>query len=343
MNAAASLNVRNTQGVVFALPQHSSTDSPGASNLMPTPQAAFASGDAMSALYALLSKQRNNDIASGTNAVNENREMQRAEDVKQQVALKKQEDAEANAKTWGVFGKIASVVAIAVSAYLAGITAGAASGLCAAACILSTMAFAEGEAHVLTTVTHNPDSEKAFQIGCGIGAALCSGGAGIANLATAATQTAAGILSSTSQVVSAECTVAKEVLSASNDKTCQDASMALGIAATASAVVGSAGGAAAGASDAEGATTAVAEVVKGATEISAGIGTIGASKYEADATDRSTDAKQSSMQIAHLQRLTEWLVSGIKENDSSHKRALQTLQGTMQTQSQTLVIASARV
>jgi hypothetical protein len=315
-------------------------------SVMPEPQAADGS-DPMTMIYALMSKQRNNDMDSGKEHVEHNREMAHASLLKEQADFKKQADAEQSAKAWGIFGKIASVVAIAVSAVASVCSCGAASGLCAAACVLSTLAFAESQTHVLTQMTGNPDVDKAFQITCGIGAALCSGGAGVLNLATATVQTASSIMSSGAQVASASCGVAQQSLGAIDDKGCQDAAMAFGIAGSVCALAGSAANIAGAASEVgstvDSAIKATSSAVNGTVEVGAGVSTIVSSQYEADATDSAADAKQAQLQIAHLQQLTEWVIDGVKETDSSHKRALQTLQGAMQTKAQTLVIASARV
>ena len=91
------------------------------------------------------------------------------------------------------------------------------------------------------------------------------------------------------------------------------------------------------------AVAASADVVKGTAEVGQGISTIVSSQYDADATDRMADAKQAQLAIKDMQQLTELVIDGLKELDSSHKRALQTLQGAMQTQGQTLMVASARV
>jgi hypothetical protein len=313
---------------------------------MPEPKSLDSAGDPMSMIYALMSKQRNNDLSTGKADVAHNQELQKANLVKQEDAFKKQEDAENRAKAWGIFGKIASVVAIAVSAVASVCSCGAASGLCAAACVLSTLAFAEGETHVLTQMTGNPDVDKAFQIGCGIGAALCSGGAGVLNLATATAQTAASVLGSVGQIASASCTVAQQSLSAIDDKGCRDLAMALGIAGSICALASAGGNIASvgsGASDATMTIKATTDVVEGTSEVAHGVSTVVSSQFAADATDRVADAKKSQLAIAHLEQLARWVVDGLKETDDSHKRALETLQGAMQTKAQTLVIASARV
>jgi hypothetical protein len=316
-------------------------------SLMPEPKSLDSAGDPMSMIYALMSKQRNNDMASGKADVAHKGELRKANLIKQEAAFKKQEDDEQSAKAWGIFGKVASVIAIALSAVVSGVSCGAGSGLCAAACVLSTLAFAEGEAHVLTQLTGNPDVDKAFQIGCGIGAALCSGGAGIINLATATAQTAASVLGSVGQIASASCTVAQESLSAVDDKSCRDAAMALGIAGSLCAVAGAGanalGAASSGVGAAQEAVDATTTIVHGLSEGAQAGSTVAVSQFEADATDRAADAKQAQQANSHLAQLARWVIDGLKETDDSHKRALQTLQGAMQTQAQTLVIASARV
>ncbi len=310
--------------------------------VMPEPQSPDMGGDMMSMIYSLMSKQRNTDVASGENAVSHHRELEKSEQLKQQVAFKKQEDAEQNAASWGLVGKIASVVAIAVSAVVSALSCGAASGLCVAACVISSIAFAEGEAHVLTTLTGNADVDKAFQIGSGIAAAICSGGAGFANLGATVVKT----VSATMQIAASACEIGQEALSCSSDKGCQDVAMGLGIAGSAFALAGSLtniGSAATQVADAgEKIVTATGDAVKGAGEIGTGVATIVSTEYKADATDRATDAKQAQIQITHLERLTEWVIDGVKETDASHKRALQTLQEAITTKAQTLIIASAK-
>jgi hypothetical protein len=322
--------------------------------VMPEPQPFDASGDPMAALYALLSKQRDNDTNAGKANVDHNRQLEKAQQLKEEADFKKQEDAKASAEAWGIFGKIASAIAIAVSAVASVCSCGAASGLCAAACVLSTLAFAEGETHVLTKLTNNPDVEKAFQFGCGIGAALCSGGAGIASLG-------ANAFAGAMQIASSACKVTQE--SVSTFATGRDAvwvAMAFGIGSAASSLTGGIAGAtglgtsaksaaetakqaASTSSFVKGVVRSTSEFVAGSGEVVGGVGAVGVGMYEADAVDRGADAKEAAMQIAHLQQLTEFVIDGMKDTDKSHERALRTLSGAIQTKAQTLVIASAKV
>jgi hypothetical protein len=317
--------------------------------LMPEPSAAAMSGDPMSTIYALLSKQRNNDSLSAQAGVAHNRDLEKAQQAQQLVALQKQEEAQQQAAQWGLFGKIASVVAIVASAVASAFSCGAASGLCVAACIVSAAAFAEGETHLLANIS--PDAEKAFQVGCGITSAVLSCGAGVANIVSGAATTTLQLMGSGAQIASGACQVTQQSLSLVNDKTCQDVATAFGFAAAACALVGSLASIGTGVAKAgEGAASVAKQVVQASAEITTAVADIGAggseiaaAVYTSDATNRGADAKDAQLQIKRIQQLTDFLIDGLKESDGSHKRALQTLQGAMQTQSQTLVIASARV
>jgi len=336
MNVLASQKISAT----YSSSASATVPSTPAPSLMPEPNNAL-DGDPMAMMYAIISKQRSNDLLSGQANARQNCDVQKAELKQEQDAIQKQEEAEQSAAQWGLFGKIASVIAIAVSAVAAVVTCGAASALCAAACVLSTLAFAEGQAQVLTKLTGNPDVDKAFEVGAGVAAAVCSGGAGLASIGATTLSVVAGV----GQTTSAACGAAQQVLGCINDKGCQDAAMGFGIAGSVTAVAGGAaglGGAASGA-DAAKIVKATADVAKGATEIGGGVATIVSSQFEADATDRAADAKQAKSNLTQLDQLTQWLIDAIKDTDDSHKRALQTLQGVMQTKGQTLIIASAKV
>ena len=353
-----SVAIQSKQATPLALDTFSNKASPqpeSAPVLMPEPQPMDdGGGDPMAVLYELISKQRNNDMDSGKAGVEHNRELQKAQQLKEQGDFKKQEDAKQSAEAWGIFGKVASLVAVAVSAVAAVFSCGAASALCVAACVLSAAAFAEGESHVLLKLTNNPDVEKAFQMGCGIGAALCSGGAGIA-------ATGVGLAGQVAEVAGAAAKVGQEVVSnVTTDKGWGYVAMGLGMAgavgdmgfALSSALKGAAS-IAKGAADTAKATAATtkmtlveaakisAAAVSFAAGTASGVGAIVSSQYDAASIDFEADAKQAQMRIAHLQQLVEWAVDGIKETDKSHERALKTLTGAIQTKGQTLVAASA--
>jgi hypothetical protein len=316
--------------------------STSAPSVMPAPSATNdLGGDPTTMIYALISKQRNNSMAAGEKRIEHNHQLEHAEQLKEDAAFKKQQDDKANAEVWGIFGKIASCVAIAVSAVAAVCSCGAASALCVGACCLSALAFADGETQCLSKLTGDPNASKWFDMGCGIGAALCTGGAGIA---ASGVSVGAKVL----EVAGSACKIAQQVIANSTtDQGWQYAAMGLGAAGAIGDVSMCFGGAAKATSSIFGAATKTVKAAAGVTEAVAagaeGVGTIVTSEYQASAIDHEADAKTASMEIAHLQQLTSWLVDGIKDTDKSHERALRTLSGAIQTQAQTLVIASARV
>jgi len=89
-------------------------------------------------------------------------------------------------------------------------------------------------------------------------------------------------------------------------------------------------------------TAATTGHIVGATATAtAAVGNTAASFYSADSVEAQADAKVAQQQMARIDRLIQWVIDGVKETDGSHKRAMETLQGAMQTQGQTLVIASS--
>ena len=126
-------------------------------------------------------------------------------------------------------------------------------------------------------------------------------------------------------------------------------SSVIAIAVSAVASVFSCGAGIAGA--AQGASRGVSKAAVVMKEVAAGVelgnsvvaatGTIGTSQCAADAVDAQANAKVAKQQMAKLDRLIQWVIDGVKETDGSHKRAMETLQGAMQTQGQTLVVASS--
>ena len=281
---------QRAQVSLTALASKSSSQPTSVPVLMPEPQPMTdAGGDPMAVLYELISKQRNNDMESGKAGIDHKRELQRAQQLKEEADFKKQEDAAQSAKVWGIFAKVASLVAVAVSAVAAVFSCGAASALCVAACVLSAAAFAEGESHVLLKLTNNPDVEKAFQMGCGIGAALCSGGAGLA-------ATGAGIVGQVAEVAGSVAKCGQEVISnVTTDKGWGYVAMGLGMAGAAgdmgfalSSAIKGAAAVAKGAADTAKASATLVEGTKiaaAATSFvagtSAGVGTIVSSEYDA--------------------------------------------------------------
>jgi hypothetical protein len=102
--------------------------------------------------------------------------------------------------------------------------------------------------------------------------------------------------------------------------------------------------AASGASAASRALTAVGTVAtatSGAARVVAGGAHIRNGEFAANAQDAAADAQQAKDRSQRMDQLTKWVIDELKDDDKSHQRALQTLQGAMQTNNQTAVIASS--
>ncbi|CAN5677841.1 hypothetical protein BH09MYX1_BH09MYX1_61150 [soil metagenome] len=311
---------------------------PGTGSLLPAPSADAMPGDAMSMLYQLMQKNRETSMDAGKQQVESRKQDKEIQIAAQAAALAQAEDDKASAEKWGILGKVASVIAIAVSTVASVCSCGAASGLLIAATVLSVMAFAEGELHALGKLTGNEENSKWFTLGLGVASAVCSGGAGIAS-------TTATLATKVIEVAGQTAKVASEVVGASvTSKEGSAVAMGLGIAG---AVGGGAASMTGVAKSTEVVTKAVvvAKVVAASVELgNAGLsatGSIVVSQYEANGIDAGANAKIAAQQMAKLDRLIEWVIDGVKETDGSHKRAMETLQGAMQTQGQTLVTASS--
>ena len=328
-----------------------------------------------------MSKLGETSIRSGEACVNGQSTERKRLAAQELEAHAEQRDAEESAKTWGILGKVASVIAIAVSAVASVFSCGAASCLLVASCALSAMAFVEGETHALGKLTGNEDNSKWFTLGLGVSSALCGGAAGIVSSTATFGAKVVEVGAETAKISSE---VVGSTVTSSEGST---AAMVLGIggavaggaASVANAVKAGQAAAQAGSealskstesfstssktlarganalSDcsetlAKSAATfstgariasASAHVVAATATATAAVGSTAASFYSADAVDAQANGKATKQQMARLDRLMQWVIDGVKETDGSHKRAMETLQGAMQTQGQTLVIASS--
>ena len=332
------VQTRAVTGVMLA-PPNAPGASPGGPPLLPPPSSEPMPADAMSMLYQLMQKQRETNLDMGKNQVEARKKDKEIQMAKQAEAEQKAQEDKESAEKWGILGKIASVIAIAVSAVASVFSCGAASGLLVAACVLSTMAFVEGETHALGKLTGDAENSKWFTLGLGVASAICSGGAG---LAATTTTIATKVLE-----VSAEAAKVTSEVVANTVKGPEGTYIALGIGA-AGAV---AGGVGSFTNAAQVATETVNKAAVVEKYVSAGVSLAGAttsatgsvmvSQFEADGVDAKADSMVAKQQMARLDRLIQWVIDGVKETDGSHKRAMESIQGAIQTQGQTLVIASS--
>lgn len=335
--------------VTAAAGNAASVGAASASPLLPSPSPNATPADGMALLYQLMQQNRSASMDAGKTRVAQHKRDKEIQLAQQHKALQDQEDAADKAKTWGILGKVASVVAIAVSAVATVFTCGAGTVLMVASCALSAMAFAEGETHAIGKLTGNEDNSKWITLGLGISSAICSGGAGLAS--STATVGAKAL-----EVGGESAKVASEIVGATDTgKEGSTAAMVLGIGGAAAGGAASIGNAVSsgGAAVKSGADTAkvlssaartgmtTAHVVNAGVTVAGGVATIVSSQYQAGSIEFAADGKQAQQRMAAIDRMLQWVIDGVKETDSSHKRATETLQGAMQTQGQTLVMASS--
>lgn len=317
-----------------------------APSLLATPSSDAMPGDALSAMYLLMQARRQTSLEVGRSEVESRKQDKELAMATEKQALADEADAKESAEKWGILGKVASVIAIAVSAVASAFSCGAASGLLVASCALSAMAFVEGETHALGKLTGNEDNSKWFTLGLGISSAVCGGAAGI--VSSSATL-GVKVLEVGGEAAKISSDVVGSTVTSSEGST---AAMVLGISG---AVAGGAGAITSAVQTASGivkkggealskgarlaATTG--HVVGATATATAAVGNSAATFASADAVDAQADAKIAKQQMAKLDRLIQWVIDGVKETDGSHKRAMETLQGAMQTQGQTLVTASS--
>jgi hypothetical protein len=86
---------------------------------------------------------------------------------------------------------------------------------------------------------------------------------------------------------------------------------------------------------------AVAMTTSGAADVVAGGAHIRNGDFAANAQQASADAEAARQRGERMDELTKWIVDELKDDDKSHERALQTLQGAMQTNDQTAVLATS--
>jgi hypothetical protein len=207
----AAVSVRSTSPVVPAgSPGASTLPSDARVSLLPEPPAgALAGSDPLSVMYLFESKDRNDELSTGTSRVR-GLQTERAQELQKELAAIQQEDDAVKHKSFwdslgSVLGEVAKVAAVVASVAAAVCTCGAAAPLAAlaiAGAVLSTAAFVDGECHVLKALGVDDKTAGWIDLGMSIGGALCSGGAALASSAqAAASSTATAANSATSSTV----------------------------------------------------------------------------------------------------------------------------------------------
>jgi hypothetical protein len=279
--------------------------------------------DAMSALYMALSQMRNTTLTNSKDRVAEDQKIREDALNDEIAAIKRQEDAAKNGAFWqDVENAVMTVaqVALAVGAVAGTVaTAGAASPLL----VCAALALSAGGMVVSET--------KAFgDASGGVAAALeITGGVltfGV-GLATALAPAASTVTSTAASTVASTATSAA-------------ASAAESTAGSAAASTVAADAATSG-SDLLGTVSTSASALGGGAEVVGGAVHIGVGAYAADAQNAAADAQQARHRMERMERIVRAVIDDAKDQDKSHERTLGSIQGAIQTNDQTAVIAAS--
>jgi hypothetical protein len=218
--SVAAVSVRSSSPVAPAGPPGASASPSDARvSLLPEPPVgALAGTDPLSVMYLFESKDRNDELSTGTSRVR-GLQTERAQELQKELAAIQQEDEATKHKGFwdslgSVLGEVAKVAAVVVSIAAAVVTCGAGAPLAAlaiAGVVLSTAAFVDGECHVLKALGVDDKTTGYIDLGMSIAGALCSGGAAVASSAQAAASTAAAANTATSSTVATVKTTAAVV------------------------------------------------------------------------------------------------------------------------------------
>jgi hypothetical protein len=207
--SVAAVSVRSTSPVVPAAAPGAGAAAPDSRvSLLPEPPVgALGASDPLSVMYLFESKDRNDELSTGTERVR-GLETERAQALQKELAAIQQEDEAVKHKSFwddlgSICGEVAKVAAVVASVAAAVCTCGAAAPLAAVAiagAVLSTASFVDGEFHVLRALGVDDKTAGLVDMGMSIGGALCSGGAALAASAQAAASGAAATIQTSSVV-----------------------------------------------------------------------------------------------------------------------------------------------
>jgi hypothetical protein len=187
-----------------------------ASTLMPAPTpGAFGSGDGLSMLYYLESKDGQDGIESGTKRI-QGLDVERKQALDKELkAIQQQDEAAKHHDFWSdlgnICGEVAKTAGVVASIAAAIGTCGAATPIAAIAiggAILSTAGFLDGETHILQKLGVDAGTADLIDMGLSLAGTASSVGAGLAAGSQSASS-AAEVAGRTAAVVSGVASVGK--------------------------------------------------------------------------------------------------------------------------------------
>lgn len=308
-----------------------------APTLLPAPSTSLAegAGDAMSAIYMLLAKRRDENGTSGAARVETKKHEREHHLEMEKAAIQHEKDAEGDGSL-GFFDTIGHLV----------------SNIVDDATDLRVMDVFTDTKDNLSAAWDSPQFWSDVEIGAKVvGEAAAAVGAAAV---TAVTLGAGGPLlalviigiamSATSMVESETHFMEKMGVNAN-----VAAGISIGLAVGGAALTAGAGMASsttAVASSTAGLASRIgtaAAVTSGALQMTGGGAHIQTGMFQAEAKDAQGDVQAARYAIARSQRVQQMLIEGLVENAKSSQRTLVTLQGAITTQAQTVAIATMRV
>jgi hypothetical protein len=285
----------------------------GAGALLPegAPLSGVVLNDAMSALYVMLSQQRQLGMEAGKNRVDDNQKLRDQALADERAALQRQKANEADSGR-GFFGSIGHLLGDVVDD----------------AVHLRVERTVTDAIHDTEDAWNSPAFWNDLEKGA---LAVAKVAAVVASVAVTAATLGAG--APVIAVVALALSLGGEVVS--DTRVFGDgASKWVGMCMEGAGAALSLGGTLAVSGASVAARTLATVVVAGGAHIRNG-------DFAANAQQASADAEAARQRGERMEELTKWIVDELKDDDKSHERALQTLQGAMQTNDQTAVLAAS--
>lgn len=302
-----------------------SADGAGASALLPegAPLSGPVLNDAMTALYVMMSQQRQLGMQAGKNRVDENQKLRDGALADERAALQRQQANEADSGR-GFFGSIGHLLRD----------------------VADDAVHLRADRAVTDAVHDTEDAwdSPAFWNDLEMGALATAKVAAIVG-SVAVTAATLGAGAPGIALAALALSVGGEVVSETRvfgDGASKWVGLGMEVAGAALSFGGTLATSGASATTRALSTVgAVATTTSGAADVVAGGAHVRNGDFAASAQEASADAEAARQRSERMDELTKWVVDQLKDDDKSHERALQTLQGAMQTNNQTAVIAAS--
>jgi hypothetical protein len=308
-----------------------------ATSLLPAPTTSFEAGggDAMSAMYLLMSKRRNENTAASTTQIasNKNERGHKLEQEKAAIQREKEACGDGSLGFFDTIGHVASTVFDdATDLRVMDIYTDTKDNLDAAWNSPNFWSDVESGATVV--------AEVAAIVGA-TAVSIVTFGAGTPLLAVVVI----GVAMSAASMADSQFHVLEKLGVNADIAAYVDLGLAVaGAVLTFGAGLSASGGAAVSAGSQLISRLGTTAVMAGAyAKITQGGAHIQNGEFKAEAKDAEADGKAARFEIKRTQRIEQMLIQGLADNAKSSQRALETLQGAMTTKAQTVAIATMRV